>query len=72
VHAQTRRIPAEVLAEERASLQALPAPYRGDVRAARAKPAEASSADALPARAKVELPPQHVLALYDELLREAA
>jgi hypothetical protein len=71
VHAQTRRVPAEVLAEERVSLQALPAPYRGDVRAARAKTDEAPAVS-LPARAKVDLPPQHVLALYDDLLREAA
>ena len=71
VHAQTGRIPAEVLTTERACLQALPPPYRGDIRAARATP-EASATVTLPARAKVALPAQHVLALYDDLLREAA
>ena len=73
VHGETRRIPAEVLAEERASLQPLPKPYRSDVRAARANRLKAPSESvSLPERAKVELPPQHVLALYDDLLREAA
>lgn len=71
VHGQTGRVPVEVLAEERACLQALPKPYRGDIRAARAKPLEAPSVS-LPTRARIELPAQHVLALYDELLREAA
>lgn len=73
IHAQTRRIPAEALAEERASLQPLPAPYRGDIRAARAKAIEATPPSvSLPPQARVELPAQHVLALYDDLLREAA
>ncbi len=70
VHAQTGQVPAEVLAEERNRLQALPRPYRGDVQAARATPA--ASPVTLPARALIALPPQHVLALYDDLLREAA
>ena len=72
VHGETRRIPAEVLTEERAHLQALPAPCRGDIPAARAKPLEVPPAVSLPAQARIELPPQHVLALYDALLREAA
>ena len=72
VHGETRRIPAEVLTEERAHLQALPAPCRGDIPAARAKPLEVPPAVSLPAQARIELPPQHVLALYDDLLREAA
>ena len=73
VHAQTRRVPAEALAEERVCLQPLPKPYRGDIRAARTKPLEAPApALSLPAKAKVALPAQHVLALYDDLLREAA
>ena len=72
VHGETRRVPAEVLSEERACLQALPAPYRGDIRAARAKPAKAPETVSLPAAARIELPAQHVLALYDELLREVA
>lgn len=72
VHGETRRIPAEVLAEELAHLQGLPVPYRGAVQAARAKPVEIPPAASLPARANIELPPQHVLALYDALLREAA
>jgi transposase len=71
VHAQTGRVPAEVLAEERASLQVLPKPYRGDIRAARATSREVSPIS-LPASARIALPAQHVLALYDELLREAA
>jgi transposase InsO family protein len=72
VHGETGRVPAEVLAEERASLQALPEPYRGDIRAARAKPLDASPAASLPVWARIELPAQHVLARYDELLREVA
>lgn len=72
VHGETRRVPAEALAEERACLQALPMPYRGDIRAARAKPAEVPAPVCLPTSARIELPAQHVLALYDALLREAA
>lgn len=72
VHGETRRVPAEVLIEERACLQGLPTPYRGDIRAARAKPDKVLPAASLPAQARIELPAQHVLALYDELLREAA
>jgi transposase len=72
VHGETKRVPAEVLAEERLRLQSPPAPYRGDIRAARAKPDATAAAVALPDQAKIELPPQHVLALYEELLREAA
>jgi transposase len=71
IHTQTRCIPAEALAEERAALQPLPTPYRGDVRAARAKSIEASPVS-LPPPARIALPAQHVLALYDDLLREAA
>lgn len=71
VHAQTGRVPAEVLAEERACLQPLPQPYRGDIRAARATGREVSRIS-LPASARIALPAQHVLALYDDLLREAA
>lgn len=71
VHAQTGRVPAEVLVEERASLQPLPKPYRGDIRAARATSRDVSPIS-LPASARIALPPQHVLALYDNLLREAA
>ena len=71
VHAQTGRVPADVLAEERGSLQTLPQPYRGDIRAARAKRIDVPPLN-LPAPARIALPAQHVLALYDELLREAA
>lgn len=72
VHGETRCVPATILATERTQLQPLPAPYRGDIRAARASAAAAPPRVALPAQAKIDLPPQHVLALYDELLREAA
>jgi len=41
-YADTQRVPAEVLAEERPRLQPLPAPYRGNVRAARARPIAAA------------------------------
>lgn len=71
VHAQTGRVPADALAEERVSLQTLPPPYRGDIRAARAKRIDVPPLN-LPAPARIALPAQHVLALYDELLREAA
>lgn len=71
VHAETLRVPAEALAEERLYLQPLPAPYRGDVRAARAR-ALVPKAErvALPDKARIALPPQHDLARYDALLRE--
>lgn len=72
IHAQTRRVPTDVLTEERASLQVLPAPYLGDIRAARAiSPANSAAVD-LPPHAQIALPSQHALALYDDLLREAA
>ena len=73
VHAHTGHVPAQALIEERGSLQPLPPPYRGDVRAARVKPTETLATPVnLPARARIALPAQHVLALYDSLLREAA
>lgn len=72
VHGETQRVPTEVLIEERSYLQGLPPPYRGDNRAARAGCPDAVPAPSLPIKARIELPPQHVLALYDELLWEAA
>lgn len=69
VHASTGLVPAAELERERDALGKLPAPWRGAVTAAR--PRRREHAD-LPKAAHVVVPPQHDLARYDELLREAA
>lgn len=71
VHGHTDRVPAEVLVEERAGLQPLPAPYRGNVTAARPRRAGAE-ASMLMVKGYTPVPPQHDLAVYDRLLEVAA
>jgi len=69
VHGDTGQVPAEVLAQERGNLQALPAPYRGAVRPARpADPAVVNAAG----KPFTVVPPQHDLRIYDRLLEVAA
>jgi transposase len=70
VHGETGAVPAERLVEERRSLQPLPAPYRGAIRAARPR-RKLAEALALPARLVAVVPPQHELHLYDRLLEVA-
>jgi transposase len=67
VHRETGRIPAEVLVEERAVLQALPAPYGGAV-----APARGRSLAPRPGKLFTTVPPQHDLAIYDRLLEVLA
>lgn len=71
VHGETARVPAEVLAEERMALQPLPAPYRGNVAAARPRQAGAEAL-VLAAKGYTAVPPQHDLAVYDRLLEGVA
>jgi transposase InsO family protein len=70
VHGETGDVPAEVLAHEHAQLQGLPAPYRGNVAAARPVRACTESV-ARPGKALTVVPPQHDLAVYDRLLEVA-
>jgi transposase len=67
VHRETGRVPAEVLAEERAALQGLPAPYGGAVAPARGRILRPG-----PGKLYTTVPPQHDLAIYDRLLEVAA
>ena len=69
--ARPARCPAERLAEERRSLQPLPAPYRGAIAAARPRVRRLTEALVLPARLVKVVPPQHELHLYDRLLEVA-
>lgn len=69
IHGHTGLVPAAELERERQALGKLPPPWRGAVAAAR--PRRGQSVD-LPKAACVVVPPQHDLARYDELLREAA
>ncbi len=69
VHGQTGLVPAAELEGERQALGKLPSPWRGAIAAAR--PRRRQSVD-VPKAAYVVVPPQHDLARYDELLREAA
>ena len=71
VHATTQARPADRLAEERAALQPLPPPWRGDIKAARPAPAapEPPVRESVPRPA---VPPQHALAVYDALLAVGA
>jgi transposase len=68
VHGETGRIPAEVLVQEREVLQPLPAPYRGNVAAARVRSHGPLTA---PDKMFTPVPPQHNLAVYDRLLEVA-
>ena len=80
LHGTTQRQPDEQLLEERPHLQPIPAAWRGDIAAARPQAAP-SSADApgtsdttRPAgvgeRLAIPLPPQHPLAVYEQLLTQ--
>ena len=74
-HAGTGRVPAQALEEERPALQPLPQPYRGALPRACAHPAPTPRVvplAALPAKARIVLPAQHELAVYEALLTEAA
>lgn len=64
VHATTGRLPAEVLLEERAHLQPLPMPYRGQVQV----PAPAAAARQVAVAATL----QHPLSVYDAFCREVS
>ena len=80
VHGTTAVQPSARLRQERASLQAIAAPWRGDMAAAR--PAQATAMAALDAPAKLArpaavaehiaqaLPMQHPLAVYEQLLSQ--
>lgn len=74
VHGTTQERPAERLQQEAPCLQPLPAPWRGDIAAARPQ-AKAPAAAAAPARPAIVVeriaessPIQHPLAVYDRLL----
>lgn len=71
VHGETGWVPGEVLAEERAAMQPLPGPYRGNVVAARPRRTDAE-ASMLTLKGYTPVPPQHDLAVYDRLLEVAA
>ena len=79
LHATTRARPVDRLEAERPHLQALPAPWRGDIRAARPQPEAPPTTAAKPAppterpvavieRLAVATPAQHPLAVYAQLL----
>jgi len=68
IHAHTRLVPAAELDREREALGKLPPAWRGAVAAARPR----RQAVDVPKAAHIVVPPQHDLARYDELLREAA
>jgi len=72
VHATTGARPADRLAVERAALQPLPPPWRGDARAARPAPAERPQPAAREGVPRPHVPPQHALAVYDALLATGA
>jgi len=75
VHGTTQEPPVARWEAERAALQAVPAPWRGDIAAARpqAQTAQANPEQRLPAKQVREqaLPAQHPLAVYDALLTRA-
>jgi transposase len=74
-HAGTGEVPAARLEAERPALQPLPQPYRGALPRARPHGLEGSRVIPiahLPAKARIVLPPQHTLAVYEALLAEAA
>jgi transposase len=76
VHGTTKEPPAEALKREVAHLQALPAPWRADIAAARPQTAAASPAAPRPAavvsRIAQPSPLQHPLRVYDALLERVA
>lgn len=78
IHGTTKVKPNERLQEERPFLQALPAPWRADIAAARPKEAIASAIE-MPVRPAIvierlhqEVPQQHTLAVYEQLLQNIA
>jgi transposase len=75
VHGTTAVRPSVRLRQERACLQALPAPWRGDIAAARALAAQGADTLSKPVRPAVvaehiarDIPMQHPLAVYEQLL----
>lgn len=72
IHGTTGEPPAEALKREVEDLQALPAPWRADIAAARPQPAAAAPAAPRPAavveRIAQPSPVQHPLQVYDALL----
>ncbi len=75
VHGTTAVQPSVRLRQERACLQALPAPWRGDIAAARALAAQGADTLSKPVRPAVvaehiarAVPMQHPLAVYEQLL----
>ena len=76
VHGPTKEPPAAVLKREAEHLQALPAPWRADIAAARPQAAAAPPVDSRPAAAVSQIaqpsPLQHPLRVYDALLERGA
>ena len=77
VHGTTGEQPSARLKQERTCLQALPAAWRADIAAARPLQTQAPSVLARPVRAVVvaghmaqEVPLQHPLAVYEQLLMQ--
>ena len=77
IHGTTQMKPRERLQEEQAQLQAIPAAWRGDIAAARPQETagiSGSTATVRPAvvaeRIEVATPPQHPLAVYEQLLAQ--
>ena len=75
VHSTTGVRPSDRLTQERLHLQSIPAPWRADIAAARPQAMAVTGAPATPARAAAvaqhmaqEVPLQHPLAVYEQLL----
>jgi transposase len=75
IHGTTHRKPAERLREERSQLQAMPAPWRGNIAAARPQATVAAAPAERPVavieRIETATPAQHPLAVYEHLLAQA-
>lgn len=73
IHGEGGFVPAQRLQIEHQHLLRLATPYCGNVSAARARSAEPAptASVVLPTRARVALPPQHDLSVYDRLLEAA-
>jgi len=73
IHGTTQMRPVQRLPEE--CLQALPRPWRGDIRAARPQREEVSIPMSRPVSVIEQIaqatPPQHPLAVYERLLEQA-
>lgn len=82
IHGTTGQRPSQQLVAERAHLQPLPPPWRGDIAAARPSAPNAPSAPNVPSAqstvpkpaipARPDVPAQHPLALYQSLLEACA